>query len=134
MKKDIPELAVIGVAIAIVKEMNKEGVYEWNAYLLNLRDEKMEGVLITSTGYGMIEGEKRITSTLRHFLDTLAPNSYKKFEPLIEDVFGLTNEYWLSFFENRQMYDKKYIFLPESITEANLTTIPLIKKKGVMIR
>ena len=32
------------------------------------------------------------------------------------------------------MYDKKYIFLPETIKEENFVLIPYINKKGVMIK
>jgi len=32
------------------------------------------------------------------------------------------------------MYDKKYVFVPESITEENFTHVPVLNKKGVMIR
>ena len=31
------------------------------------------------------------------------------------------------------MYDKKFIFVPDSITEENMKNIPIIGVKGVMI-
>jgi hypothetical protein len=133
MIKDIPELKVENIAIAIVKEKDEYDEWVWNSYLLNLKEEKIEGVLVTSTGYGEINEEKVRTSTLRHFLDEVEPKSYVKIEPIIEEVFGINNEYWLSFYLNKTMYDKRYVFLAESITVSNFTTIPLINKKGVMI-
>jgi hypothetical protein len=133
MIKDIPELIVENVAIAIVREKNELDETVWNSYLINLKDQKIEGVLVTSTGYGELNQEKVKTSTLRHFLDEVEPHSFVKIEPIIEEVFGINNEYWLSFYINKIMYDKRYVFLAESITEANFTTIPLINKKGVMI-
>ena len=133
MIKDIPELIVENVAIAVVREKNELDETVWNSYLINLKDQKIEGVLVTSTGYGELNKEKVKTSTLRHFLDEVEPMSFVKIEPIIEEVFGINNEYWLSFYLNKIMYDKRYVFLAESITEANFTTIPLINKKGVMI-
>ncbi len=133
MIKDIPELIVENVAIAVVREKNELDETVWNSYLINLKDQKIEGVLVTSTGYGELNDEKVKTSTLRHFLDEVEPKSFVKIEPIIEEVFGINNEYWLSFYFNKTMYDKRYVFLAESITEANFTTIPLINKKGVMI-
>jgi hypothetical protein len=133
MIKDIPELIVENVAIAVVREKNELDETVWNSYLINLKDQKIEGVLVTSTGYGELNQEKVKTSTLRHFLDEVEPHSFVKIEPIIEEVFGINNEYWLSFYINKIMYDKRYVFLAESITEANFTTIPLINKKGVMI-
>jgi len=133
MIKDIPELIVENIAIAIVREKNELDEAVWNSYLLNLKDQKIEGVLVTSTGYGELNAEKIRTSTLRHFLDEVKPKSFVKIEPIIEEVFGINNEYWLSFYLNKTMYDKRYVFLAESISEANFTTIPLMNKKGVMI-
>ena len=122
------------VAVAIVREENDKGETEWNVYLLNLKNEEIEGVLVTSSGYGELAGEQRKTSTLRHFLDIVPAHSFAKIEPIMSDLFGLSNQYWVSFYLNKQIYDKKYVFLAESIREENFITIPLIKKKGVMIK
>ncbi len=134
MKKDIPDYKVEDIAIAIVKEENELAQTIWNVYLLNLKNSKIESVLVTSKGYGIVNEEKVITSTLRHFLDTVDSMSYAKIEPIMEDVFGLSNEYWISFYHNTLLYDKKYVFLAESITKENLITVPLINKPGVMIK
>ena len=134
MKKDIHPPEVTDIAVAVIKEQNDKGEQEWNVYMLNLKDVPIEGVLVTSTGYGLLQGEGRKTSTLRHFLDTIPAKGFAKIEPIVEDVFGLNNEYWVSFFIKKTMYDKKYIFLAESICENNCIQVPLIKKRGVMIK
>ncbi|HRH03943.1 MAG TPA: hypothetical protein PLI68_01900 [Bacteroidia bacterium] len=134
MIKDIPELKVEDVALAIVKEKNEYSETIWNSYLINLKKRALDAVLVTSTGYGVLNEEKVNTSTLRHFLDTVQPNSFVKIEPIIEDVFGLNNEYWVSFYLDKKLYDKKFIFLPETILEENLINIPVINKKGIMIK
>jgi hypothetical protein len=134
MKKDIIPPVVEDIGVAVVKEKNAEGAEEWNVYLINFKPETIEGVLVTSTGYGELNGEPRKTSTLRHFLDTLGPGEFKKIEPIQEEVFALSNEYWVSFYLNKVMHDKQYVFLAESICENNLIKIPLIKKRGVLIR
>lgn len=134
MKKDINPPEVTDIAIAVVKETNEKGELEWNVYLINLKKVAIEGVLVTSTGYGLLQGEGRKTSTLRHFLDVVPAQSFVKIEPIVENVFGLNNEFWLSFYINKVMYDKKYIFLAESISESNFIKIPILNKKGVMIK
>lgn len=134
MKKDIIPPVVEDIAVAVVKEVNELNEMEWNVYLLNLKQIQIEGVLVTSKGYGMYNDEEVKTSVLRHFLDVVDANDYKKIEPITEMVFGLNNEFWVSFFANKVMYDKKYIFLPETIKEENFTLIPIINKKGVMIK
>lgn len=133
MRKDIEIPVVTDVAVAIVSEVNELNEEEWNAYIINLKPKPLEGVLVSSRGYGEINNESRKTSELRHFLDVLEPKSFKKIEPIMEDVFGLNNEYWVSFYLERKMFDKKFIFLAESIRKENCVTIPIINKKGVLI-
>lgn len=69
MIKDIVIPEVFDVAIAIVQEF--EGLDEYNAYIFNFKEESIKNVLITSTGYGVINDVKKKTSTLRHFLKKL---------------------------------------------------------------
>ena len=108
---------VDNVAVAVVEEVNESKEKMLYAYLLNLRDDIMEGIIVTSTGYGenAETGERVRTSTLRHSLEVLLPNEAAKIEPIMEDVLGLANEFWVSFWVNETMYDKKFVFLPESI-------------------
>jgi len=134
MKKDITPPLVEDIAIAVVKEENEMNEAEWNVYLLNLKKEAIEGVIVSSKGYGIYNNEEVKTSTLRHFLDTVTAHSFTKIEPVLENLFGLNNEYWVSFFLDKKMYDKKYIFLPETIKEENFIQIPILNKKGVMIK
>ncbi len=121
------------IVIAVVPEKLEEEP-GWMVYIVNLKNKALKNVLVTSNGYGEVN-EKRIkTSTLRHFIESIPAQGYSKIEPIIEDVFGLSNEYWVSFYVNDSIYDKRFVFLPESIQESNFITVPLINKKGVMIR
>ncbi len=134
MRKDIHEPKVEGIAMAVVRETDEEGDEAWYVYVINQRDEALENVLVSSRGYGELEGEARKTSEMRHFLDRLEPRSWAKIERIVEDVFGLSNQYWLSYYLGREMFDKKYIFLAGSIEEGNFTTVPLLEKRGVLIQ
>ncbi len=75
MLKDIEIPKVEGVAIDVIKDENSES--DWTVYLINTRNERLEGVLISSRGYGEIEGIKKKTTTFRHFLDVLDPLSFQ---------------------------------------------------------
>jgi hypothetical protein len=134
MRKDIHPPKVEGVAMAVVREPDPDGGEGWYVYLVNQNDLTLENVLISSRGYGELEGEARSTSEMRHFLGRLEPRSWARIERIVEDVFGLNNQYWLSFYIGRELHDKKYIFLPESIQEANFTNVPLMQVRGVMIQ
>ncbi len=133
MLKDIPQLNVENIIVAVVRE-EEEGAMVWNVYIINLYSQGISGAMVSSLGYGQFEGREVKTSVLRHLIGDISANDYGKIEPILEDLFGLTNEFWVSFFLEKQMYDKKYIFLPESIKEENLTVVPVINKLGVMIR
>ncbi|HXB39818.1 MAG TPA: hypothetical protein VNZ49_04700 [Bacteroidia bacterium] len=121
------------IAVAVVPEMidDENG---WMVYLVNLKNDTLENVLVSSQGYGEIDNRNLRTSELRHYIEKLEAHKFSKIEPIIEDVFGLANEYWVSFYINKTIYDKKFVFLPESICESNFVTIPFLNKKGVMIK
>ncbi|MEJ0031198.1 MAG: hypothetical protein WDO15_12835 [Bacteroidota bacterium] len=127
MKKDINIPEVKDVTIAIVRE---DG--EWNVYLINNSDANLENTLVSSTGYGEKDGEHQKTSTLRHFLETVQAKSWAVVEHINEDVFHLSNEYWVSYYIGKQIYDKKFVFVPESIKEDNLTYIKELEMEGVL--
>ena len=136
MKEGILGPPVENVGIAVVEEINEQQERMFYVYLLNLREDIMEGIIITSTGYGehVQTGEKIKTSTLRHSLEVLLPNEAAKIEPIMEELFGIANEYWVSFWVNETMYDKRFVFLPETITPKNMKLIPLLGQKGVVLR
>ncbi|SDM12200.1 hypothetical protein SAMN05421813_106112 [Daejeonella rubra] len=133
MKKDLPENIVENVAIAIVMESATPEAKLWKVYVINMRDEALETVLISSKGYGEKDGEKIKTSILRHSIGNVPAKSFAQVELIDEQVFGLTNEYWLSYYIKGQIFDKKFIFVPESIVDTNMTRVPLLNKPGVMI-
>ena len=133
MKKDLPENIVENIAVAVVLESSTPEEKSWKVYLINLKDEPIETVLVSSKGYGQKEGEDVKTSILRHSIGDVPAHSYALIELIDDEVFGLTNEYWLSYYINGQIYDKKFIFVPESIIETNMIRVPVLNKPGVMI-
>lgn len=135
MKEGLLGPKVENVAVAVVEEKDEHNDIMYYVYLLNLRDDIMEGIIVTSTGYGenANTGERIRTSTLRHSLEVLLPNEAAKIEPIMEEVFGLANEYWVSFWVNEVMYDKKFVFLPETIAPSKMKLIPVLGARGVMI-
>lgn len=133
MKKDLPKNIVEDVAVAVVLESETPSDKVWNVYLINEKKIAIQNVLVSSKGYGEKDGREVKTTTLRHFLGDIEQHSSVKVEAIDVAVFGLTNEYWVSYYIDGQIYDKKYIFLPESIVDENLIKIPFVNKPGVMI-
>ncbi len=135
MRKDIKLPEVKDIYMAAVYEKNELGEEEWMVYLVNNSNKFLNSILVASKGYGknIRTGEKIETSTLRHFIENLQPYAAAKVERIMPDVFGLNNEYWLSFRIGTQMYDKKFVFLAESIKKENTTQVPIVEREGVLI-
>ena len=134
MLKDIEEYKVEGVGIATVQEWDeKVGDVVYNVYLLNLNEKPIEGVLVLSKGFGIIDGEERKTSILRHFLDTVEGESFCKIEPIQHELFVLNNQYQLTYFLENKLYEKTYVFNSNTIHPDNYKQVPLLKKPGIFI-
>lgn len=133
MKKDLPVNIVEDISIAVVLENSTPNNISWTVYLVNEKNVALTNVLVSSKGYGEKDGREVKTTTLRHFLGDVAPKTSVQIEIIDTQVFGLTNEYLLSFYIDNTIYDKKYIFLPESIVDDNLSKVPLVNKPGVII-
>ncbi len=131
MKKDIQIPKVEQVYVAVVHEYNEiYNTQDWNAYIINDKDVELDMLLIVSKGYS----QDQETSTMRHKLEKLPPKSYAKIELLQDDVLALNNEFKVTFFEGNQLFDKTYLFRKNSINEKALQTIPLINKKGILVK
>ncbi len=133
MKEEIKGPIVEKVSVAIVLEEDNSDIY--NVYLINFRDDIMEGIIITSVGYGehADTGEKIETSTLRHSLEVLLPNEAAKIEAIMPEVFSLYNEYWVSFWVNDDLFDKRFVFNAETIIKSQLKELKFFGKKGMIL-
>ncbi len=134
MIKDIPFEKVEDIALAVVPTPDGTGEEEWRVYLVNMKPDAIDGVLISSKGYGSIEGKNVKTSTLRQFFERIQGNDYVQVEYIDKKLFGINNEFWVSFWHHGTMFDKRYVFVTESIIKDNFTEVPLLGKRGVMIK
>ena len=129
MKKDISFPKVEGVSMAIGRQRNEaRNDYEYHVYLINENDYTLTNVIVNSSGYN----ETKKTSTLRHYLEELAPNSTAKIELINSDLFALVNQFWVSYYRGKKVYDKKFLFVPESITDENFQYIDALDQEGVL--
>jgi hypothetical protein len=138
MKQDISFDPVEGVSIAIVPDSvdgTPEGdITTWTVYLLNSNDTTLENVLIAADGYGtQPTGEAVRTTTLRYHFEQVAPHSAIPVELIDPTVFHLTNQYWVSYYQGGRIFDKKFLFVPDSIVPANLSPLALLDgRAGVL--
>lgn len=135
MKEELKGPKVEGISVAVAFETAETGDRIYNVYLLNRTGDTLENVLVSSKGYGVntMTNEKIETSVLRHSLGDVKAQTAQKIEPIMEQVFGLSNEYWVSYWIGSKMYDKKFVFLAETITDKNTIELPLLDCPGVML-
>lgn len=132
MKKDIEMPEVKNVTLAVVREKNILNQDEWRVFIINKNSYSIENTLVASQGYGEKESEPQRTSTLRHFLDTVPAEGFAMVEPIDPGLFHLNNEYWVSYYVGTQIFDRRFVFVPDSICEANLTFIKELNMEGVL--
>ncbi|MGB5436510.1 MAG: hypothetical protein WBM98_11525 [Maribacter sp.] len=129
MKKDIEIPKVKAVYIALIQERNDDFLEKtWNAYLINDGSLPVELVFVVSKGY---DGDLK-TATMRHHMEALEAKSYQKLEFVHKEVLDLTNEFYVTYYLHGQLYEKRFVFEKGSISEENLTQIPLLEIKGVL--
>ncbi len=116
-----------------VVPMRKEEVDYWQVYLINFSEHPLTTVLVSSKGFGKIEGKEKETATMRHHIELIAPKSFQPVEGMLDDLAALTNEFFVSFYSNGKLYDKKFVFVAESIAKKHFTDIPILEQQGVMI-
>jgi hypothetical protein len=63
----------------------------------------------------------------------MLPNEAARIEPIMPDLFHLTNEFWVSFWIDDVMYDKRFLFLPGSIKQEDFKLIELLGHKGILL-
>ncbi|SFQ33082.1 hypothetical protein [Hymenobacter arizonensis] len=136
MKQDIVFDPVEGVSVAVIpndEARTPDGQSIWQVYLLNHNAFPLQNVIINANGYGQREdGEKVRTSTLRYLFEEVPAHTAVPVEPIDSSLFHLNNQYWVSYYKGPQIFDKRFIFVPDSIVADNLTHIALLDKVGVL--
>ncbi|MGI4870750.1 MAG: hypothetical protein ACRYFX_06160 [Janthinobacterium lividum] len=139
MKQDIDFDPVEGVFMAVVPDQGTaepgvENQPAWTVYLLNANDFSLTTVLISAEGYGtQPTGEAVRTSTLRYHFAQVGPRSATPVELIDPAVFHLTNQYWVSYYRESKVFDKKFLFVPGAIEIENLSRLDLLAgRAGVL--
>jgi hypothetical protein len=135
MKKDITIPEVENVFVAAVQEWSDDFMEKmWYIYLVNDSDFNLDSVMVVSKAFGTIDGEMKKTSLLRHAFVEIPAVSVVKVEMLEKSVTTLNNEFMVTFFIGNTLYDKKFIFKANCISENNVEEVPILFVDGVIVR
>ena len=128
MKKDIEFLENQDVLMAVAPSEFEQ----WDVFIINKGSMAIKNLLVASSGYGFDDaGEKITTSTLRHFYDELKPNTFQAIEKIDPSVFHLNNEYWISYWIDERLYDRRFLFVPDSISASNCIFVRILEREAV---
>ena len=135
MKKDITIPEVENVFVAAVQEWSDDFMEKvWFIYLVNDSDFNLDSVMVVSKAFGTVDGEMKKTSLLRHAFVEIPAVSVVKLEMLEKSVTTLNNEFMVTFFIGNTLYDKKFTFNANSISEKNVEEVPILFVDGVIVR
>lgn len=134
MKKDIDIPEVQGVYIAAVLELNENQEESWMVYLINDLDMMIEGVMITSKGHEDMESKVLRTASMRHRIGNTPFKTAVKVELIDPQVFEIFNEYWVTFFQDGKVMEKKFTFGPYTIDKEFLEDLPVMGQKGIIVK
>jgi hypothetical protein len=129
LRKDIEIPEVKDVYVAAVYEQHPEyKTMDWNAYIINDRNDPLEMILIVTSG----SNEKQITPAMRHSIKLLPAKYFAKIEFLQEKLLKLDNKFSISFFAEGKMYERTFKLPQNTVKESALTEIPIMNLKGIL--
>ncbi len=135
MKKDIEVKEVQDVYVAAILEEDSNGNPAWYVYLINDKNHMIDGVMVTSKGYEDLNRPTDLkTSIMRHAIGHVPAKSTAKIELISQEVFSIYNEYWVTFFEENQLMEKKFIFGPHTIDKNFMDPIPTTDVEGILVK
>jgi hypothetical protein len=135
MKKDITIHEVENVFVAADQEWSDDFMEKvWFINLVNDSVFNLDSVMVVSKAFGTIDGEMKKTPLLRHAFVEIPAVSVVKVEMLEKSVTTLNNEFMVTFFIGETLYDKKFTFIANSISENNLEEVPILFVDGVIVR
>ena len=103
--------------------------------MINDQNIPIENIIINSRGYSDLETKGgTITASLRKNIKVVSAKSAVRLEPIMPEVFELFNEYWVMFFEDEKMLDRKYIFGPHTVDVRFSEDLPVLNTQGILVR
>lgn len=135
MREDLLGPKVENVSLALIEIPTEELQKEYVVFLINNREDIMEGIIVASTGYGVDpqSGNSLKTSTLRKGIEVMMPGEVARIEPIMPELFTLNNEFWVSFWVNETMYDKRFVFEAGSIDPNKFILINQLNARGILL-
>jgi len=134
MKKDNLIKDASDIGIAIVPETNENEETNWIVYFFNFKETPIENVLINASASGVVDGVEKETATVRFHIEKLGPLSYRKIEAVLPEALRINNRYWVSYYEGKEIFEKKFIIAADTNIPDNFMMVPFINKPGLLVQ
>ena len=128
MKQDINIPEIKNVTVVIKPE---DGGDHWSVHLVNSNRFILKDILVASKGYSQKAPGREETSVIRQFFETLEAKASMQIELIDPEVFHLFNEYGVTYYIDKEIYFKKFVFVPDSSTLENLIENEILGTKAV---
>ena len=128
MKQDINIPEIKNVTVVVKPEDEGD---QWSVHLVNSNAFALENILVASKGYSQKAPGREETSVIRQYFEALEANTSMQIELIDPEVFHLFNEYGITYYIGKEIYFKKFVFVPDSITTDNLNNNEIMGTKVV---
>lgn len=71
---------------------------------------------------------------MRHGIRSVGAKSFEKIEMVQEEVLALNNEFFVTFFAEGKLYERRFVFLKNSVKQNAIKTIPVIEREGILAK
>jgi hypothetical protein len=131
MRKDIEIPQAENIHIVAIKEWDQEiEAALWTIYFVNNREEEIDTVLVMSRG----NTNDKKTTTLHRNLGNISSKDAVKVEFMADEVLGFTNEYLVTFFAENKLFERKFTFAPNSISDEKTVKLPAVDTEGILAK
>lgn len=123
MKKDIYIPTPSGFHLAILPVEDNC----WDLYLINHNEHSLQNILVVTEA----QGEEKVSSKLRYFLESIPPVSYIKFETVYGEVANLENQVTVTYYVGLDIYEKNFSFQVSKLEHSS--RIPYLDLEGFLL-
>ncbi|NPA34525.1 MAG: hypothetical protein GXO48_06330 [Chlorobi bacterium] len=101
----------------------------WKVFIHNKGDKPLKNVLISSVAYD--EFGRRKTQIFRYHIDLLESREYAPLDILTPQLQSLLNEYFISYWQEGVLYERRLTFPSHHFLKDNEVDIPVLGIKGI---
>ncbi len=101
----------------------------WKVFIINKGKKPLENVLISSVAYDEFGRQK--SQVFRYHIEVLGSGEYAPLDVLTPELQALLNEYFISYWQDGILYERRLTFPAHHFLKDNEVDIPIPGAKGI---